>query len=392
MKKKIGILTLHSGFNEGAVLQSYCVASNLQNALSEGKVEIVDHRYPGKAIVYGAVRDDRTRTLSDFINHGLPLSEKRFESDDHTKTFDYIRENYDAVVTGSDELWKVSYTRRLLGLVTEQKSPWSPAFPNVYWADESIKVPKIAYAASIGQTDWTQIPRKHRERMRRILSDYRLLGIRDQRTMRFLEWLDPRIAYRAEWVPDPAFSIDILSGVDRASLKAKLERYGVDFSHARVGTVLADMMKTGGTLERLKEKGFQIVSLTIPNKAADVVLFDKGFTPLEWVGIFGFMDFCISQRMHACISSILNDTPFVAVDFYNNPMDDDTKLKHLMRSFNLLDYYFNGLEAESKFENICENLASSSWPRSGVSEKCAQFQARAREFTEKIKKEVHDGG
>lgn len=388
---KIGILTLHSGYNEGAILQAFCVATNLQSNLEDSKVEIVDHRYPSKIKAYGPPRDERTRRLDDFINHSLPLSKKKIIANDHQATFKFIRENYSAIITGSDELWKLNYTKRFFGLISKQNDPWCPAFPNVYWPDESIKVPKIAYAASIGQTDWRGIPKKHIVRMRNVLTDYSLIGIRDQRTMSYLQWLDTEIANKAELVPDPTFSTDIISLVDKEMLKQKLQQWGVDFGRPRVGMVLENTPNINGTIQEIKKKGFQIVGLSLPNEITDIVLFDKGLTPLEWAGVFGLMDFCISQRMHACISCILNDTPFIAVDLYSSPIDDETKLKALMRSFNLLDYYYNvEKDPSDKFQRICENLVNEPWPVREIAQKRLLFSNRSKEFTDKIKRVVKD--
>jgi hypothetical protein len=269
--------------------------------------------------------------------------------------------------------------------MSEQNDPYCPAFPNVYWPDDSIKIPKIAYAASIGMTDWQTIPKKHIKQMKKILSHYILLGIRDQRTMSFIEWLDPNLARKAEWVPDPTFSTDILSLVDKDMLKQKLQQHGVDFERPLVCTVLRDVRGINEFIRDMKKKGYQIIGSTVPNKEADVALFDKGFTPLEWVGIFGFMNFCISQRMHACIACILQNTPFIAVDFYSNPMDDDTKLKDLLRSFDLLNYHYQvGKDSPEKLHEISEKLISEPWPVAKIEQKRTLFQNRSREFTEKI--------
>jgi hypothetical protein len=384
---KVGILTLHSGYNEGAILQTFCIATNLQKNLPNRQVEIVDHRYQSKVRAYGPIRDDKTRVLSDFVDHSLPLSRKRFIADDHRDTFDFIRENYSAVITGSDELWKLKYSKRFLGLLHEQNNPWRPAFPNVYWMDESIGIPKIAYAVSIGQTDWRTIPKKHIKRMKRILSDYALLGVRDERTRSFLKWLDADIAGKAEWVPDPAFSTDIVSLVDKELLKQRLQEWGVDFGRPRICTVLRDSPELNDDIINvIKKKGFQVVSLSLPNSIADVDLSDKGFTPLEWFVVFGLMDFCISQRMHTCISCISQDTAFIAVDIYSNPMDDDTKVKDLMRSFNLLDYYYNvEKDRPEKFRAICEKILHTPWPVHEIAQKRVLFNNRSREFVQKIK-------
>ncbi|MBI4699102.1 MAG: polysaccharide pyruvyl transferase family protein [Nitrospirae bacterium] len=389
--KKIGILTLHSGYNEGGILQAFCLASNLQNSLINIKVEVTDHRYPNKVRAYGPVRDDKTRVLHDFVDNALPLSRKRFESDDHQATFEFIKENYSALITGSDELWKLNYTKRFFGLRAEQRDPWCPAFPNVYWPDESIRIPKIAYAASIGKTEWKTIPSRHIKKMKSILSHYALLGIRDERTMSFMEWLDPNLADKAERVPDPAFSIDVSSLIDKQNLKEKLKQWGVDFDRPRIGMILKDTANTNKAILEMKKKGFQIVGLSVPNGNADVALFDKGLTPLEWFGVFALMDLCVSQRMHACISCIVNNTPFIAVDFYSNPMDDDTKIRDLMQSFNLLAYYYNDQkDSPGKFSEILGKLASQPWPVTEVAQRRILFQNRSKEFTEKIQKILKD--
>lgn len=387
VRSRIGILTLHSGYNEGAILQSFCVAMNLQEHMPDSIVEIVDHRYPSKIKAYGPVRDDKTRTLNNFVDHNLPLSKKRFVNDDHLDTFEFIRNNYSAIITGSDELWKLKYNRRLYGLVIEQNDPWRPAFPNVYWPDESLTIPRIAYAVSIGSTDWGTIPKRHVRQMNKILSDYALLGIRDRRTMSFLKWLDHDLASKAEWVPDPTFSVSIQSLVDRDIVKQKLQRWGVDFSRPRACTVLRDSPKLNDAIIRgIKKKDFQIVSFSLPNSIADVDLSNKGLTPLEWFGAFGLMNFCISQRMHTSISCILQDTPFVAVDIYSNSMDDDTKIKDLMRSFDLLDYYYNvEKDPPEKFQEIIENLFNNPWPVHDTGEKKILFTNRSKEFTGKIR-------
>ncbi len=392
MRKKIGILTFHSSHNEGAVWQAFCLARNLQKNLLEHKVEIVDHRYLEKTKMYGPPKNERTRTLSQFTNGELPLSDRRFESNSHQHTFEYINQNYRGLVVGSDQVWKLYYSKRLGGLVSKQGSPMHPAFPNIYWPDTSLKMPKIAYAVSIGRTDWDAIPKTHRKKMRMLLSDFRLLGFRDQRTKNFLEWLDSDIAKRAEWVPDPTFSFDALSLVDKNLLKQKLEQYGVDFSRPRLGVIVKDTQVTNTVIQQLKEKSYQVVGLTERNPVSDVELFERDFTPLEWASIAGFMDFVLTQRMHGAISCILNNTPFVAIAFTENRIDGDSTLKDLLYSFDLQDYYYSSkLESVERLKKICDFLIEDSWPSGLINQKRDFFQRRSREFTVKIKQIIEAG-
>ncbi|MBI1864681.1 MAG: polysaccharide pyruvyl transferase family protein [Nitrospirae bacterium] len=392
--KRIGILTLHSGMNEGAILQAYALSTGLRAANPGWTVEIVDQRYPSHLAVYGPLDNDRKRALAGFIDERLPLSRERFVEDRHDRAFDFIRRTYDGLIVGSDELWKVDYRRRFLGLRVEQTNPWSPAFPNAYWPDESIRVPKIAYAASVGGTDWRTIPPRDKRRMAGILRDFSLLGVRDDRTRSFLSWLGSGLGERAEWVPDPSFLLDLKAVVQPASLRSKLERFGVDFLRPRLAVALTDSAWLKRIIERFRTKGFQIIGLSDSNGFSDVELFREGFTSLEWLGIFGQVDACLSQRMHACIACILNGTPFAALDFYGNRMDEESKLKDLMRAFNLLDFHFYYSEKEASFDRlaaVCERVMDGSWPTDAVSDTRRRFQARAGEFVKKVETVVSRG-
>jgi hypothetical protein len=63
-----------------------------------------------------------------------------------TDAFDYIRDRCDLVVVGSDELWRLDYTREGFWPFRSrvEKNPWAPPFPNVYWPDAiELRVPNV---------------------------------------------------------------------------------------------------------------------------------------------------------------------------------------------------------------------------------------------------------
>ncbi len=389
MKKKVGVLTLHSGFNEGAILQAFCLTKLLAEQLSNCDVDIVDHNYISKIKVYGEPKNKREKVLDNFINNSLPLSPQRFIEDTHVKAFKYIiKNNYNAVIVGSDEVWRVKYThsKKWFWPVYNQKYPWSPAFPNAYWPDRSIKMPKIAYAACVGQTDWTLIPKKHKKMMTRNLLDFSLLGVRDQRTISFLEWLDKDLAQKAELVPDPAFSIDVLGLVDKNQIKCKLEELGVDFSKPRVGIVAYNNSETNELIKYFKQREYQTVGVSFSNDAIDVDLSKEDFNPLEWFSIFGFFDICVSILMHPSIACIANGTPFFGIDLRNSSSDGESKMKDLMRSFDLLEFYYTTQAAFlKKIDQIFKDNILKEWPYSYIKEKRKIFTNQSNEFVNKIK-------
>ena len=382
---KIGILTFHSAMNEGAMLQAYALAKNLEERVTGAEVEVVDHRYRTKQLaVYDNARTGRTEAMEAFLSEQLPLSRRRFFTDDHRDTFRYLNENYDTVVVGSDEVWKLRYTRRLGGLIAAQESVWHTPFPNAYWPDQGVKIRKISYAASVGDTNWLEIPKHHVWRIRRILDDFSLLGLRDRRTRDFLRWLYPG-QDRGEWVPDPTFSVDLLAGVDRDRVKAKLEEYGVDFSRPRLGIAVQNSKLMRRSVQRFRDQGYQVIGMSVLNHLSDVKLFSRGLSPLEWLAAFGCFDLCLTQRMHPAIACLLNNTPFVALDFYKNSLDETTKFRDLLSSFGLMDYYYDWYSrSEERLQGVCERLLREPWPSSRVEGTRKRFRARAVEFTSQV--------
>lgn len=384
---RIGISTYHSCLNDGAILQAYCLASALKERIRGAEVEIVDYRHPSERQVYGPPDDKRKKALSEFVDRVLPLSRERFEDEDPRKAHEYIAKNYDLLVVGSDEVWRLEYRRRWGGLWVDRGSPWTAPFPNIYWPDGDVGIRKATYGASVGGTDWRLIPRGDKRQMREILGGFSAIGFRDSRTRSFLRWLDPALEGRAEWVPDPTFALDWLSLVDRESVRRKLENCGVDFGRPRLGVVLSDSTWLERVVDQFRRKGFQIVGLAVPNCFSDVELFREDLTPPEWGAAFGFMDACLTRRMHPSIACILNGTPFAAVDFYGNALDEQSKLGDLMQTFGLLDYYYRYDKKSCSFEQLlqtCQRVTETPWPKEHVGDVTRSLQKRARDFIDAL--------
>lgn len=342
-KKNIGVSTLHYGFNEGAILQSYALTKLISYYIKDSKAFIVDQRYPSKVDVYGEADDERKKSLLDAINNWLPLSNIHFRESGNKKVFQYLNDQLSALIVGSDVVWSLKYKRRFRrvlskGIFPTQPYPFFPPFPNVYWPDISVKIPKFSYAASIGTMDWEQIPRKDIYKMNTILDDFKMLGVRDERTQEFIEFIDKSLTPKIKLVPDPTLGVNLLSDKIKISLRVKLENMGVDFSRPRCGIICGDHSPVSFTIEKLKKKGYQIIGISTKNTFSDINLFNQGFHPLEWANLFGLMNICIVERMHGSIFCIKNGVPFIALDNYETDKDDNSKIKSLMRRFDLEDY------------------------------------------------------
>jgi hypothetical protein len=335
--RKLGIASLHYGFNEGAILQCRALSDTLQNLFQDQPVEVLDHRYPEKMRAYGEADDPRKKALADAIQKWLPLSEEKFYSSDRERTLEYAASKYRCLVIGSDVVWNVRYRRRFKGLLKVQNNSFYPAFPNVYWPGEELGIPRIAYAASVGLTDWKSIPPSHKRKMRKILSDFTALGYRDEWTRRFLEHLSSSLAEKATWTPDPTFLTDVTDEVDVGALQRRLQSLGVDFSKRIVGVLAHDTEDLSAGLSSLKGRDVQMVAINLPNSACDIDLSGQGFHPAEWARLHGFFDFIVTSRMHSAIFCIKQNTPFVILEIDQSRGVEVTKNQDLLNQFGLPD-------------------------------------------------------
>lgn len=384
---RFGTVTLHAGFNEGAILQSLA----LQRAISElrpgADVEIVDHRYPvlmEKA--YGPADNDRKKALQDFADHRLPVSPRRFYSADRHPTFDYIRSRYDAIVVGSDEVWKIAFQRRLKGLLRLQTDPYAPAFPNVFWPDRSIGIPKIAYAASAGEkTDWLSMSPRMRRKIAGILGGFGAIGVRDERTRAFALWADQSLAGKIEWTPDPTLICDLTNDAAPDDLRARLAAWGVDFNRPRLLLIAGEHPAYAAACALLKTRGYQIVSVSDRNPYADIDLTGAAIGPLDWAGLARHFDACLSERMHGGIFAVLNGCPLICADRRRPTMGFPTKNHALSDMLGLSHRYVSVNEAggQSRLLEMCSTLQNLPYDRAAIGERLAELRRIGRDFLDR---------
>jgi hypothetical protein len=380
----IGVLTLHTGHNEGAMLQALALTWLLEEVTGE-PAEIVDHRYAGlHARACGAADTPRKQAIEAFGDRRLPLSPQRFD-DDHDATWQYIAERYGAVIIGSDEVWKVHYRPRLRGLLHFQDDPFSPPYPNVYWPDARAGSVRIAYAATAGtKTDWRRIPGRRRREMADAINGFRMLGLRDARTKSFIEWISQDAADRSVRVPDPTIAANVLGRTDPNGVRVKLEELGADFGRRRAAVIANPNPALSGMLSGLAREGVQTVAISYANRAAELDLSAAGLDPLEWAAALEHFDLVISERMHGCIFALLNGTPVLAIDSRQRSLGLATKNEELIDRFELSEILFPIHDDERTTAQTmlaaANRILSGDWPSETVARKIEDERRIAREF------------
>jgi hypothetical protein len=370
-RQRTGILTLHYGFNEGAILQAYAL-SELLRFVFDGDIEIVDQRYPSKMAAYGDPHsNERTRALSGAIDGWLPLSAEHYRCSDSARLIHALGDHYDRLVFGSDVLWGLQYRGRFKrlfrkGIWPRQRNPFFPAYPNIYWPSATQQSSKVVFAASIGSFNWHEIPGRHARMMRAGLESCCAISVRDERTMDFVSRLSESLASRVCMLADPTFAQPFRALVRFQSkdetLKERLRKMGVDFSRPRCLVVARSGETSSRAVDYFSRRDWQTVGVTAQNDRCALQLHDRGFHPLEWARLFGWFDVCVTERMHGAIFSLLNNTPFVAIEMNKVGNEELTKTRSLLRRFNLEDILLEQEERDpATLQQTFERVIGAPW-------------------------------
>lgn len=318
---KIGILTFHQSVNNGAVMQAYSLSKRLKKEYPGCCIEIINYRRESvdKAYSYSLSEYLKIRSLKGFVKrtldlvldplllkrmrhrtkvfntcqYRLPLSERVITSDDTKELNEYIEQNYDVLVVGSDAVW--NYVTR--------------GFPNAYFPNKDLKVKKLSFAASCYGMDYLGIPDGEREQICDVLSEFSFIGVRDEATEKFVQWSGCDIV--PHHTCDPTVFLDVKDlPIDLEVLKKKLSDRGFDFDKPTVGIMGSAKMLS--MVKKLYGKKYQIVSLYNYLKGADVNLYD--LEPYEWAYVFRYFKVTFTTYFHGTLLSLRNGVPVICID------------------------------------------------------------------------------
>jgi len=339
LDKKIGIVTYHHLQNEGSILQAYAQAIMLQEYFDNYKVEIVDYRIKIKEIaeLWGILvsliklkepikRLKRYNLIKKYINKNLPLSKRRMYSNDYNKGLAFIS-NYDIVVAGGDEIWKIEFGK------------FARPFPNIYWLSPELHCKKIAIAASANRLNFKRLEKNKIHKISELINSFDLIGVRDNHSLDFLRFLNVSDSKFTK-VPDPTICLRLSAKVD---LSFKLKKMGVNLSQPILGVNFQGKKGKIGKFSKtiysyFKQKGYQVIGISFSSDFIDVDLKSE-LTPWEWAHVFKYFDFCITDSFHTTVFSLKNDVPVFAVDYADYYLEIESKKLDFLRDMDLLYCY-----------------------------------------------------
>ena len=328
---KIGILTFHRSYNYGAFMQCYALSNRIKHDFPDADVEVIDYTALSTLMGYQKGIDGtnkeiagclsaRNKAIAEAQDKYLPLSEYKLISDDFEELFRNIKGKYDVIVVGSDAVWN-----------------WNnKGFPNAYFLGGNLGAAKMSYAASAHLLDYTGMTVENRLKLKELLSDFSYIGVREDSAEDMIKYADSTLTAHRNCDPTVLLNLETVP-VDMTALKEKLQKRGVDFSKPIIGLMAGEPY--GKMIKKHYNNKVQIVALYVPNKYADVYLYD--LNPLEWSRVFSFFGVTITHFFHGTMLSLRNLTPVIPVEKtsgYNTAYT--TKIKHAMHQMGLDEYYF----------------------------------------------------
>lgn len=351
---KIGILTYHRSINYGAFLQSYALQKYVQKLMGpSAQVELIDYQSQKAHENYiGLFSNENGCNWKKFYQYlqfqrcvnVLPKSREKLVSDNLKEVQNFLqRENYNVIIVGSDEIWKVDGMR---------------GFPTAYWLNFDLEnTIKVSYAAS-SRNQVSSLKEFQKEYIKAALQQFSYVGVRDKVTEYLVDSLATGI--QAQLNCDPTFLYSF--GYDKAEYHKKFyQRYHIDNSKKLLGIMIHDEQLCKAIKQQYSDR-YVIISLLDKLPSADYNL--VGLTPFEWVKIIGILDILVTNRFHGTVFAIKNNVPFLAVDDYDEV--DYSKIYDLLSRCNLINYYFSYQKAKttqkrreivSKIEKIREQSA-----------------------------------
>ncbi|MBN2835133.1 MAG: polysaccharide pyruvyl transferase family protein [Candidatus Delongbacteria bacterium] len=342
---KIYTITIHRAINYGAVLQAYGLHRYLK---SQGyDVEIIDYR--PKDLEYKKVHLWEYVTLKSLIRYSKVVLKflihpklsgmkvKKFNSfcdkyfistnKKYNGFKELINESWygNIFICGSDQIWNSELTNGI-------SKPY-------YLEFVPTGAKRVAYAASFGKDS---IYEKEKPIIRGLISKFDAISIREDSGIEIAK----QLGIAATKVLDPAF----LLTKDEWSKIANIPKYKNYLLIYKFGDedIIEETYKK--IAEKLKLKTVLISESMTGEKKVDFKA--NGTGPEEFLGLFMFADFIVTNTFHGTAFSIIFEKNFVSVSH----SDTDTRMTSLLDSLGIFDRFIKQREDIDSISNSIDYI------------------------------------
>lgn len=343
---KIGILTLPLHTNYGGILQAYALQTVLQRMGHE--VCLLEEEHSFKLPLWKAPLVYSKRILKNIFGQQCPIFyEKKLERESliirqNTERFiskyinirkvtsfhDIKKNDYDAIIVGSDQIWRPKYFPGIEHAYLDFTDGWN--------------IKRIAYAASFGTDEW-EYTSKQTETSSSLLKLFDAVSVREESAVALCL---NHLGVEAKHVLDPTM---LLSKEDYIRL---FEVSGIPKSPGKLLCyILDESQEVWSYIEAVAQKK-SIVPFRVNSKVENLnaPLLERVQPPVElWLRGFYDAEFVITDSFHACVFAILFNKPFIAL---GNEKRGMSRFYSLLDMFGLQDRLFSSL----KEPNICDMI------------------------------------
>lgn len=321
---KIGILTIHSAHNYGAMLQAYATKAFLMK--HEKCVDIINYQpafldYPYKAFnIDRMFRSKRPKYLVPAIIREFSLywlrKKRRIRFEDFFNKYICpnmipvmtIPSDYDIYIVGSDQVWNTDIT------LTYEK----PYFADFPFPHESKRY--ISYASSLGKDSLNNYEINEFSKM---LKNFDCISVRENSARKLLQ---PLVSKNIKVVLDPTLLLNRKDWNAICSSKRIInEKYVLVYQIFENPNVL---LKAKNIAQEIGARVFQLVAW--PNRALSDQENLQG--PSDFVSLIRDADFVVTTSFHGTAFSVIFEKDFYVVRLNNGR---DGRAENLLSSINL---------------------------------------------------------
>jgi len=349
---KIAILTLPLHTNFGGILQAYALQTVLQEMKNEVCVLEVARptlskwsRYAifvKRLVKFLARRESRfygSMTEWEIVNRNTLRFIDTYIHREFVGDLSDLREGeFDAIVVGSDQIWRPKYYQPICNAYLEFAREWR-------------NVKRVAYAASFGTGDWEYSPQETQE-CSRLLKMFDAVSVREfsgvglckkNLDVDAVQMLDPTLLL------DKNIYLSLSENVKAGGQENGLLSYFLDESEEKkaIARSLAD--KYGFSLFRNNNPSVEKYRLSFEERIQSSVE--------QWIAGFRDAKFVVTDSFHGCVFSIIFNRPFIVLSNQKRGVD---RVASLLSILGLEDrMIFPGIEMEEIYNIMSSDI---DWP------------------------------
>lgn len=325
--KKVSVITYHRVYNYGATLQAYATVKCFEKL--GYRAEIIDyvpekvrdygsfhqalyetklfHKNPIKCVLIAILKmpsyKRRVKAFSNFINTQLPIT-RTYYSEQELKDNIPVADIY---CTGSDQVWNNTYL---------------PVFDFVYFLSFVENKNKIAFSASFGRKDFTELEMKQ---ILPYLQKYKAISVREKSGLSLLSEVDISMK---ENVVDPTL---ILNAKEWTKLSASTVPYS---NYILVYQLHGNSDVENAALKIAKVLGKRTVKIVTDIYKITKCDFSAKFPTIsEFLALFEHADLVVTDSFHGTAFSINFNINFIV----KNPGTTGERIQSILEMTGLLD-------------------------------------------------------